>query len=212
MARKESRVLSKKSTLELPDLKGKKKDDDSTTPKKKSAVTPEDEVSESISNSMDSDLEKINEEIRERSLSDSDVSDEEKADTVDDDIFDPKTFGTKGARANEDRPLESIAEESEDENTGGPVIKDKGLAAFMKKDKAEKDKKKTKRRGKKVPLRPFQAPMKVIDCTSDVQFEKQKFMPIYPANHQGKRWPGPEERNQYIFDRMNIEKSVFDPF
>lgn len=61
-------------------------------------------------------------------------------------------------------------------------------------------------------MRPFQAPPRIIDCTSDTPFEKSKIMPIYPANHPGKRWPGPEERGQYIFDTANIERTVFDPF
>ena len=37
-------------------------------------------------------------------------------------------------------------------------------------------------------------------------------MPVYPANFQGKRWPTTEEKGQYVFDRNNIEKTVFDPF
>ena len=101
---------------------------------------------------MDSDLEKINEEIAAKSLSESEVSEEEKADTVDDEVFDPKTFNKK--RANDDRPLEAI-EEEEDESLDVPVTKDKGLASFFAKDKKEKERKKAKKRGKKVPLRPF---------------------------------------------------------
>ena len=140
---------------------------------------------------MDSDLEKINDEIAEKSISDSEVSDEEKADTIDEDVFDPKTFGTK-RMANDGSPLDSIAEEDEDD--AGPVIKDKGLSAFMAKDKVEKDKKKKeKRRGKRKPLRPFQAPARIVDCTSDTAFEKAKLMPIWPANHPSRRWPSTEE-------------------
>ena len=213
MTRKMSRVLSRGPSLELPELtKGGKKKDDQSTPNKKSksADSLEEDRESTATISMDSDLEKINEELAEKSLSESEVSEEEKADTVDDEIFDPKTFGAKVVLAKDG--LESIAEENEDENAGDPT-KDKGLAAFMAKEKAEKHKqKKSKRREKRVPLRPFQAPARVLDCTADTPFEHQKWMPIWPAKHATRRWPGPEERHQYIFDRANIEKTVFDPF
>ena len=62
-----------------------------------------------------------------------------------------------------------------------------------------------------MPTRPFQAPPTVIDCTPDVLFDNKKWMPILPAVRKD-RWPGPEEKYNYQFDREHIDKQVFDPF
>lgn len=62
-----------------------------------------------------------------------------------------------------------------------------------------------------VPARPFQAPPTIIDCTPDVLFDHNKWMPLLPAVRRD-RWPGPEEKYQYQFDREQLDKQVFDPF
>ena len=65
---------------------------------------------------------------------------------------------------------------------------------------------------KKTPLRPFPAPAKVIDLTSDVYYEN-KWEPIMPIEERiPEDEKDPEEKYEYIYDRRTIDRGLFEAF
>ena len=62
-----------------------------------------------------------------------------------------------------------------------------------------------------MPLRPFQAPATIIDCTTDVQYESKRWVPILPAK-TANRWPDKEDKYNYMYDKEKVEADIFEPF